>query len=240
MMLLLFAPWSTQPLSSMPLYKFTSSTESSEDRSFDDFFVKCRLNHSPISHVERAQLESLIYETSQALQSTSDPGSRDRLSEILVFQRSLLSPIRCLPPDIMGEIFSFTIAGNPIQYGSKKSSTTIDAWKLTWVCTWWRDLALSQPALWSSMKFSFGHRDSYEKTLFLKEYIIPRSRLMPLDLSLEPYYIPYSFTPGSGPVLNVLVDEVERWKHLKLLDFNQALIDQLVAMIISKQFTPEL
>ncbi|KAF9068940.1 hypothetical protein BDP27DRAFT_1402866 [Rhodocollybia butyracea] len=191
----------------MPSYNSTLSAESksqsSEDQSFeDDFFVKCRLNHPPISHVERAKLESLIYKTSQALQSISDPESRDHLPKILGFQRSLLSPIQCLPPDVMGEIFSFIIAGNPIQYGSKKTSTTIlDAWKLTW------NASLRVPASchWISLEARYK---------LLSEC---------------------SLGPDSVAVLNILVDEVARWKHLKFVNFAEVPMDDLVAMILPKQ-----
>ncbi|KAE9398026.1 hypothetical protein BT96DRAFT_995213 [Gymnopus androsaceus JB14] len=140
----------------------TSSTPKSQNqnisshRGYDELLAECRLNRAPQSPLER---EYLLDETRQVAQRyLADIGtveSREQLLKILHSQHSLLSPIRKLPPEIVTEIFCFIVAENPLEFGTtphyqlKPRVRDADVLTLTWVCFWWRSLALSRPSLWS-------------------------------------------------------------------------------------------
>ncbi|KAJ7483492.1 hypothetical protein FB451DRAFT_1364403 [Mycena latifolia] len=60
---------------------------------------------------------------------------------------AVLSPLRRMPPEVLGEIFSWTLPS--IDEGSRKFHKSHSPWVLTQVCNRWRAVAVSTPSLWS-------------------------------------------------------------------------------------------
>ena len=79
-------------------------------------------------------------------------GYRTDLHEHLMFRRAVLSPIRRLPAEILGEIFLFAAEGCsmiwPRAIGSKADEDAMP-WLLGKICSFWRSVALSLPVLHS-------------------------------------------------------------------------------------------
>ncbi|KAJ7292591.1 hypothetical protein C8J57DRAFT_1018428, partial [Mycena rebaudengoi] len=70
--------------------------------------------------------------------------ARTELLASLEEHKGILSPIRMLPNEILGEIF-FILAK-----AARRSSVANQApWLVTKICSRWRSVALSTPALWT-------------------------------------------------------------------------------------------
>ncbi|KAJ7607859.1 hypothetical protein FB45DRAFT_707291, partial [Roridomyces roridus] len=85
-----------------------------------------------------ASLTSIAAEISR-LQEQLCSLQQDR-SDLLDYQRkhkSMLSPLRRMPPEILAEIFTSSI---PV---------VSDPWVWTHICSRWRAVAIATPALWS-------------------------------------------------------------------------------------------
>ncbi|THU99837.1 hypothetical protein K435DRAFT_595034, partial [Dendrothele bispora CBS 962.96] len=71
---------------------------------------------------------------------------KDRIKETSF----LLSPVRRLPDEILGEIFKFSMPSVSVFSCTKRPSTSF----LT-VCERWRTVALSTPSIWQSIKLEY-------------------------------------------------------------------------------------
>ncbi|THU82468.1 hypothetical protein K435DRAFT_555622, partial [Dendrothele bispora CBS 962.96] len=63
--------------------------------------------------------------------------------------RSLLAPIRKLPPEVLGRIFRLVCIEN-----SAAAEIDCPAAHLSHVCAGWRDLARTTPSLWSHISIN--------------------------------------------------------------------------------------
>ncbi|KAJ7935840.1 hypothetical protein B0H13DRAFT_2649502 [Mycena leptocephala] len=125
-----------------------------------------------IPHVlEVSRLDSLIRRLS---------AQRERTVEYIEAHKALLTPARRLPPDVVQEIF---IACLPIDRNAVMSTTEAPL-LLTCICSAWRTLALSIPALWASLHLPMGiiHRRGVPISV---EKWLERSGGCPLSLSLR-------------------------------------------------------
>ncbi|PPR02633.1 hypothetical protein CVT24_002118 [Panaeolus cyanescens] len=79
---------------------------------------------------------------------------RDALAENMRSYSPILSPIRRIPPDVLGEIFYQCLSThrNPIMHSSEAPLL------LTRVCRSWRSIAYSTPKLWSRLYMPFPYR----------------------------------------------------------------------------------
>lgn len=91
----------------------------------------------------------------------------------------LYSPARRVPNDLWGLIFSIAADYDDLKSSSKISSLDIKLppWTLSYVCSGWRTLALSMPALWSSVRLASSELTSYHPTHFPKYYRRPKVSL---------------------------------------------------------------
>ncbi|KAL1657858.1 hypothetical protein GGF50DRAFT_38425, partial [Schizophyllum commune] len=77
--------------------------------------------------------------------SSRIPPLNRRVQEI----KSLLSPIQCLPPELLSRIFLLAVPD--IWYRAPSGGMTLP---FASVCSRWRAVALSMPQLWSSITIS--------------------------------------------------------------------------------------
>ncbi|KAJ7137956.1 hypothetical protein C8R44DRAFT_559332, partial [Mycena epipterygia] len=74
---------------------------------------------------------------------------RASLSGHLAENTAILSPLRRTPPEVLGEIFSWTLPSVGALRREGSSGLNDSPWALTHVSSHWRAVALSIPSLWS-------------------------------------------------------------------------------------------
>ncbi|KAJ7780094.1 hypothetical protein DFH07DRAFT_793748 [Mycena maculata] len=80
---------------------------------------------------------------------------RSALSEYHAQNTVILSPLRRMPPEVLGEIFSWTVPSLAELVDREESDIECSPWVLTHVSHRWRAIALSTPSLWSLLYISF-------------------------------------------------------------------------------------
>ncbi|KAF4609987.1 hypothetical protein D9613_010352 [Agrocybe pediades] len=174
-----------------------------------------------VQGVER-ELESLDEEiTRMKLALARLEERRADLHSTLLKHRSVLAPIRRLPPEILGIIFSFAIEGCTVRYPARRDSMP---WVLGQVCSFWREVQISLPQLWSLLDvelFFFNHLGDdasfaaglHEAQEFV-ETCLRRSGKELLNLSLRG--IGTGSTAAMKVVLRLFVEHAERWRDAYL------------------------
>ncbi|KIK51609.1 hypothetical protein GYMLUDRAFT_50427 [Collybiopsis luxurians FD-317 M1] len=198
-------------------------------KTYDEYIAKIRHNQYPFSSLARLQLRSLIEVIRNELRRCSDRDDCNLLLRTLECQKSLLSPIRKLPPEILDEIFRIA-AIRPPGYNIRLNTNTPDTnsrlrgsvFTLTWVCHWWRHQTIAQPALWSSLSLQSGanNRARSEVWAFLKECILRSGDFIPLDLQLAPCISgspAINFNSDAWDIFNLLIDQAHRWRALDVI-----------------------
>ncbi|KAJ7627847.1 hypothetical protein DFH06DRAFT_1057715, partial [Mycena polygramma] len=121
----------------------------------------------------------------------------------------VFSPIRRVPPEILGEIFSSVVHAT-FHFGDisqvKPPVSRHAPWLLTRVCRHWAAVALETPALWSMVFLdldSMGQHGAVSMT----ELCLQRSRNMPLNVKI------FCHGHESHAVLDAATSASNRWKH---------------------------
>ncbi|KAG5640432.1 hypothetical protein DXG03_008674 [Asterophora parasitica] len=147
---------------------FKNNTPSPASEGSDPVDALLRTNYRPDNHQTRvldaildqqlAEIADLDHSIS-SLQVKMDKllkemkaVSATRLNRITManFYKSLLSPIRLLPPEILGQIFLYAVESHaPVRRGSPLSFTL--------VCSAWRQAALGCSNLWNDLELSPGY-----------------------------------------------------------------------------------
>ncbi|KAJ7511686.1 hypothetical protein B0H11DRAFT_1952612 [Mycena galericulata] len=142
-------------------------------------------------------------------------GEREHIIDHIEKHRAVLLPLRRLPPEIMHEIFSWTLSdpGPTIPPCNIKSP-----WNLSQVCGRWRAIALSQPSLWSNIAIENGRRSTYTRDALHAQ--LERSGPCLLTISLPS-------KTSDVEALSLLVEHSSRWRTLKLVHFSAAMIQLL-------------
>ncbi|KAJ7482203.1 hypothetical protein B0H11DRAFT_2022057 [Mycena galericulata] len=107
-------------------------------------------------------------------------GQHTDLAAEITQYRSIISPIRLLPPEIMGEIFLYFVPTfDSYDYDGYSSGVQLP-WKLGHICHSWRTIALSLSQLWS--------------VLDLHDYRSPRECTMPWSVRPDEHQEEEDFT----------------------------------------------
>ncbi|KAJ7608982.1 hypothetical protein FB45DRAFT_1067026 [Roridomyces roridus] len=104
-----------------------------------------------------ASLDAEIWRLQERLRSLK----KDR-SELLDHQRvhkSILSPLRRMPPEILAEIFVFSLPTVTELFERQKFQIEDSPWVWTHICSRWRTVAISTPTLWSLILTNFINYD---------------------------------------------------------------------------------
>ena len=113
----------------------------------------------------RERLRKLLRDTTRAQASLSD---QIEVLDSFIFQaRAQVAPIRSLPTEVLSNIFSFYGLSHPQDLNT-----------LTAVCRFWRNVALNDPRLWSTISIQMC---SHAIPLY-----ISRSRSLPLQIRITP------------------------------------------------------
>ncbi|KAJ7036626.1 hypothetical protein C8F04DRAFT_474856 [Mycena alexandri] len=122
--------------------------------------------------------------------------------------QAIRSPLRRIPPEILAEIFLWTLPPP----GRRGFGTTESPWILTHVSRRWRAVAISSPALWSALSISFLDNDYPSYPLPMIETQLVRAH----NLKIHFYG---SQTYDSQPQTEIfprLTAHASRWEELSL------------------------
>jgi hypothetical protein len=129
--------------------------------------------------------------------------------------KSLLSPIRKLPREILIEIFSH--CNLKISLGRPDFQTK----PLGRVCSSWHPAIISTPRIWSNIEYFISDRSSNEESRMQNQlsHILELSGSCPLSVMMYCYYSDYWNTDSFGSlssVLKCLMETSSRWVSLRL------------------------
>ncbi|KAF9266435.1 hypothetical protein L218DRAFT_985579 [Marasmius fiardii PR-910] len=119
--------------------------------------------------------------------------------------RTLLSPIRKLPPEILTEIFLLCCQAPSTFQRPLRAPPMV----IAQTCSFWRRLALDTPLLWASFHINLH---SFPGNIQLLSTYLNRSKDMPLAIELD-----YT-EPSDGLILAAVLEHSWRWKHFLLHD----------------------
>ena len=150
---------------------------------------------------------------------TSDPASQiieSQLLKSIEAHRALLSPVRCLPSEILQEIF-FYYADNP------RPNVRIAAmpWRLGHISHRWREIALSLPSLWDNIPKIYLYEAGPEPTYFRALiYLLRRSGTSPtlkLDIIGHPFGSLRKVHKKPTGIIKEIIRHSERIEQLRIL-----------------------
>ncbi|KAJ7483493.1 hypothetical protein FB451DRAFT_1393596 [Mycena latifolia] len=121
---------------------------------------------------ELAHVEKEITRLQARLQQLRD--EHGLLSRYRAQNTPILSPPRRMPPEVLAEIFSWTLPS--IDDASRRFRESRSPWVLTHVSSCWRAVALSTPSLWSWIGIDFGE-DQLNRLSMVKTQIERAHRL---------------------------------------------------------------
>ncbi|KAF7341128.1 GMC oxidoreductase [Mycena venus] len=193
-------------------------------------------SHAPLGPIESSLVTSYIGELESQVTLVDEAIANLRLRRADLLQsikthKSLLSPIRRLPPETLGEIFSLVVYAT-FHFGGisevKHPVTRNAPWLFTHVCRHWSTVALANPALWSMIFLDLDCVRS-QGSVLLTELCVQRSGNVPLTLKLfgengigdDEYG-----APELHPVLTSLLSSCERWQKVNL-SMNTSLLNQI-------------
>jgi hypothetical protein len=141
-------------------------------------------------------------------------GSRDKLRRAAGQAKSLVAPIRRLPPDILVEIFVLTYSTTYFECNSQLAERAGDcgvpmmlAGK---VCSSWRQLVLTTPSLWSHITIhDFNHESLALPAVPSLERALALSGNVLLHLELK-------CMANSSAVTTLIRQYSHRWKHIEI------------------------
>ncbi|KAJ6568748.1 hypothetical protein B0H19DRAFT_1133891 [Mycena capillaripes] len=184
-------------------------------------------NYVPVPTAnERKDIQQYCAKGEEKLALISGVVERDRLrlassSERLAMMHelfdpyiALLSPLRAIPPEILQEIF---VACLPTRHCAIMHAAHMPL-LLGRVCSGWRTILLSTPALWSSVHvvvppIDSGPQELLEACALLKMWL-QRSGDCPLSISI---FVPIAFDKNLPPFVDIIVPYSRRWMSLQLL-----------------------
>ncbi|KAJ6462129.1 hypothetical protein C8R45DRAFT_1027374 [Mycena sanguinolenta] len=177
----------------------------------------------PIVEKTSARLATLDAETSRLkdrLRELED--ERTALSEFHAQNTRVVSPMRRMPAEILGEIFSWTL---PNIYDIFDPGDC--PWVLTRVCGSWRAVALSKPSFWSLLVFDFTRKSQYPRELVQLQ--LKRAR------SLKIHFFGNEMDESRPQIalFRILAGHCARWEELDI-----RLTSGLVPILMSLDWDP--
>ncbi|KAJ7121770.1 hypothetical protein C8R43DRAFT_1112164 [Mycena crocata] len=144
---------------------------------------------------------------------------RSELQEYADGLRAAISPVRSLPPEILGKIFT-PFSGSEESRSSNEELRVLaksELLELSKVCSYWYRVVVGTPRLWSdiAVNLDWWPEDLSKQTPFrnLLTTSIERGGKQPLELTLRPAS---QETGHYGPAYTLLADHCQRWQHLSL------------------------
>ena len=215
------------------------------------------LTNAPASEVEKSLIRQRVQEarhecraTEASLMSTSTEPTeeiRNRLKSLDDFihdHEALLSSIRDLPPELLGDIFLWTT------WWVRKFETDLDGeilepnpefiLSLSQVCRYWRTIAIATPGMWASIptlrKWRSDDPES-EAFIYLLRTFIERSGNSPIHITVHITELFNNLEDSDqlqSPCLQLLASQCHRWKTAILH------VDKSIIQRLRELYTPDL
>ncbi|KAG8900457.1 hypothetical protein FRC01_010132, partial [Tulasnella sp. 417] len=112
------------------------------------------------------------------------------------------SPILNLPDELTYDIFLTCHRDNPRNFPAVASA----------VCSHWRNIALSIPALWSTIHFDKSLQNGQDMKRFKKQ--VKRAQTAPLDIFISGAAVPDPVTDSISKVCQVIIPSITTWRSL--------------------------
>src|ERR1700733_15289970 len=117
---------------------------------------------------------------------------------------TLLSPIRRLPPELLGEIFRYCLPQNYHEKGDHKAVMLPSH-----VCKHWRDVALSTPTLWTNIDLRVTNETLESRAALVITWFARSGSSLSLSFTL-------SGQENVLPILAFLLQYSNRWQCINL------------------------
>ncbi|KAK7031834.1 ABC protein [Favolaschia claudopus] len=142
------------------------------------------------------------------------------LAEYLAKNKAIVSPLRRLPPELLLEIFSWTLPSilTVRRHGSLNLAES--PWALSRVCSRWRAVALSSPFLWSLIAVNYGglgYEDVSPYPASMLQAQLSRSRAQNLRIH---FYGSEQYTPAPQRQLFMLLTSPAQSTRLEELSLS--------------------
>ncbi|KAJ6471862.1 hypothetical protein C8R45DRAFT_874684 [Mycena sanguinolenta] len=182
--------------------RLLSTNEPPDDSDFE--FI-----HSVISEadVRLACLNDEISNLQDKLKQLQD--ERESLSNYLTRNKAILSPLRRMPPELLGEIFSWTLPSMRETW-TREGYVADSPWVLSHTSGSWRVVSLSIPSLWSRVAVDYSLEEEY--SLPLVEAQIRRAQ----SLKIHFYASRESDPHGQTQMFELLSRHSLRWEELSI------------------------
>ncbi|KAF7342652.1 hypothetical protein MSAN_02022200 [Mycena sanguinolenta] len=144
---------------------------------------------------------------------------RQTLSDYKAQHMGILSPLRRMPPEILGEIFSWPQQSTFAVFRPKENCP----WILTHVCSRWRAVALSLPSLWSLITIDFSIEQRYSLELVRTQ--MERARALKVHFAGSED----SDSRHQIAIFTLLAEHSARWTELSI-QLASCLIPDMVAL----------
>jgi hypothetical protein len=177
-----------------PLYKSNERPHPHEEASIDEEIIK-----------NQSKLDALDAEIAQLMER------RRPLVELLRLQRSIISPVRRVPFEILSEIIAHAIGIYDSSISRATDSTDVKSgpiWVFGRVCRHWREVIQSFPKLWSHITLSMGRT-----SIGALKTILERSLHLPLTISV---LMKHPVRQNQSKAINLLLDHFNRWHNVIL------------------------
>ncbi|KAJ7732714.1 hypothetical protein B0H16DRAFT_1893022 [Mycena metata] len=139
---------------------------------------------------------------------------REDTHDTLEAHRTILSPIRRIPPEVLGEIFWYCLPREAFV----KPSPTLSPLLLTQISSNWRCVALATPSLWTSLAINLSISSCLPKLELIRTWIA-RSGSCPLSFHIaesiqKDYYEKDMVTVAT--VLELYAPHYQRWQRIRI------------------------
>ncbi|KAJ7464478.1 hypothetical protein FB451DRAFT_1263627 [Mycena latifolia] len=158
------------------------------------------------AHMQRGHLDAEIGTTPFREDFISE---RDALDQRISYYEGALSTLRHIPAEILCIIFDLALLRVLERYPSRGQ----DLWAISHVCSRWRAILFSQPALWAAVSLNLD--SSSKENSYRLEAQLQRSAQLPLQVSVSCGSLD---EPSSREtlLLNMLVEHCLRWETFAL------------------------
>jgi hypothetical protein len=131
---------------------------------------------------------------------------REPFLKFIAEQNTILAPIRRLPVEILIEVFMLCIDYSVSSFSPRHSPLLVAQ-----VCRGWRQVAISAQKLWTSITVTYYRPSSAQAKLWMS-----RASSSPLTIRLDSVYPQPGYIEKIQPVIAVLVQHCDQWRHLEL------------------------
>jgi hypothetical protein len=125
--------------------------------------------------------------------------------------RAILSPLRRMPPEMLGEIFALTVPSFNAALSGNGINMVRSPWLLTQVGSLWRAVSVSTPSLWSRVVIDF--KNGYHNPVPLIELQLQRAQ----SLKIHFYGSETADSRLQNQLFQLLSEQSLRWEELWLV-----------------------